>query len=142
MTETSDNRGIDSHLTLIRAGLKRLSPSSAHELSQSSQTLLIDIRPIESRQQHGVIPNAVIIDRNVLEWRLDPLSEWRLKIIDEYKDKEIPVVLFCNDGYASSLAAYSLRQIGLDGATDMDGGFNEWKRQGFTSQELRSNSPV
>lgn len=86
--------------------------------------LLVDIRPIENRSTEGELPGAVVVDRNVLEWRLDPASEHR---IPEATDHDRQIVLFCNDGYASSLAAVGLHRLGLHRATDLDGGYRSWK---------------
>lgn len=81
--------------------------------------LVVDIRPIEQRRRDGELPGAIVIDRNVLEWRLDPASPHRIAEVSY--DREIVVV--CNQGYASSLAAATLQQLGLRRATDLDGGF-------------------
>jgi rhodanese-related sulfurtransferase len=81
---------------------------------------VVDIRPVEQRERDGDLQGAVVIDRNVLEWRLDPTSPHR---IPEATDPEREIVLVCNEGYASSLAAATLQQLGLRGATDLDGGF-------------------
>ena len=82
--------------------------------------LVVDIRPVEQRERDGELPGALVIDRNVLEWRLDPTSPDRLPGTE---DADRPIVLVCNEGYASSLAAATLQQLGLTGATDLDGGF-------------------
>jgi rhodanese-related sulfurtransferase len=92
--------------------------------------VLIDIRPIEQRRRDGEIPGAEIVPRNVLEWRLDPASPARLPAVDAtYYER--PVIVFCDEGYASSLAAVSLQDLGLEGATDLDGGFQAWKAAGL-----------
>jgi rhodanese-related sulfurtransferase len=85
--------------------------------------LIVDIRPVELRRRDGELPGAIVIDRNVLEWRLDPKSADR---IAEVLDHDQMVVLVCDEGYASSLAAASLHQLGLHRATDLDGGFQAW----------------
>ena len=85
--------------------------------------LVVDTRPVHQREQEGKLPGALAIDRNVLEWRLDPTSDHR--IVDVATDQ--PVVLVCSEGYASSLAAASLQQLGLRGATDLDGGYRAWR---------------
>ena len=90
--------------------------------------LLVDIRPIEQRRRGGEIPGAVIIDRNVLEWRLAPSSPHRLP---DMGDHDRLVVVMCNEGYASSLAAATLRNVGLDRVTDLDGGFQAWAAAGL-----------
>lgn len=82
--------------------------------------LLVDIRPADQRARDGELPGAVVIERTVLEWRLDPTSPHRLPEADD-PDREI--VLVCNEGYSSSLAAATLQRLGLRRATDLDGGF-------------------
>jgi rhodanese-related sulfurtransferase len=82
--------------------------------------LIVDIRPVEQRTRDGELPGAVVVDRNVLEWRLDPTSPHR---IPEVTGTDQQIVLVCNEGYASSLAALSLQELGLARATDLDGGF-------------------
>ena len=85
--------------------------------------MIVDIRPVEQRSRDGELPGAVVIDRNVLEWRLDPTSPHR---IDEIDGPHRPVVIVCNEGYQSSLAAETLRRLGLHGVVDLDGGYQAW----------------
>jgi rhodanese-related sulfurtransferase len=85
--------------------------------------LLVDIRPIEQRDRDGALPGALVIDRNVLEWRLDPSCAYR---IPEASSSSLRVVLVCNEGYSSSLAAATLQRLGLERATDLVGGFQAW----------------
>lgn len=118
---------IDALLAATRTRLRRLTPRQA-ALAAAEGALLVDIRPEQDRRQFGEIPGAVVIDRNVLEWRLDPTSEHR---IAEAGDPRRTVVLFCNEGYASSLAAATLREIGLANATDLVGGFHAWAAAGL-----------
>jgi rhodanese-related sulfurtransferase len=87
--------------------------------------LVVDIRPVELRERDGELPGALVVGRNVLEWRLDPTSAWRLP---EVTGPDQPVVLVCDEGYASSLAAATLRELGLHRATDLVGGFQAWLR--------------
>jgi rhodanese-related sulfurtransferase len=87
--------------------------------------LVIDTRPVALRAADGELPGAVVVERNVLEWRLDPTSPDRLPEVTGF---EQPIVVVCDEGYASSLAAASLRQLGLHGATDLAGGFQAWHR--------------
>ena len=86
--------------------------------------IAIDIRPVEQRQRDGELPGAVIVDRNVLEWRLDPSSPHKLPVAT---DPEVRFILVCNEGYSSSLAAATLQQLGLGRATDLVGGFQAWR---------------
>ena len=85
--------------------------------------LVVDIRPVELRERVGLLPGALVVDRNVLEWRLDPTSPHRLP---EVTSADLRIVLVCDEGYASSLAATELRRLGLHRATDLDGGFQAW----------------
>ena len=118
---------IDRHLEAVRSHLERVSPADAARAAAAG-ALLVDTRPIELRTRDGEIPGAIVIDRNVLEWRLDPTSPHR---IDAIEDPDRVIILFCDEGYASSLAARSLQQIGLRRATDMIGGFQAWVSAGL-----------
>lgn len=119
--------GVDELLAEARSTLVRLTPAAAAR-AQHEGALLVDIRPLEQRQQGGVIPGAVIIDRNVLEWRLDPGSPWR---ISEITDGRRLVIVICAEGYSSSLAAAALQRVGLARATDVEGGFDAWREAGL-----------
>jgi len=90
--------------------------------------LLVDTRPLEQRRRDGEIPGALVIDRNVLEWRLDPTSPHRIAAM-QYAEQA--VVIVCNEGYSSSLAAATLRRLGVRNATDLDGGFQAWRAAGL-----------
>lgn len=111
---------IDHLLAEARAGLPRRPTAAELPALAEAGALIVDIRPVEQRQRDGELPGAIVIDRNVLEWRLDPTSAHRIPGAD---DPDRPIVLVCNEGYASSLAAATLQQLGLRGATDLDGGF-------------------
>ncbi len=87
--------------------------------------LVVDIRPDDLRDRDGALPGALVVGRNVLEWRLDPDGEWRLP---EVTGPDQTVVLVCDEGYASSLAAATLREVGMRRATDLDGGYQAWRR--------------
>ncbi|KAI0275595.1 hypothetical protein BGY98DRAFT_935668 [Russula aff. rugulosa BPL654] len=113
--------------------LHRLLPRQAFEELRDADirvpVLLVDIRPAAQRAKHGQIPGAMIIERNVLEWRFDPrYSEGRLDIATRY---DLRIIIFCQEGYTSSLAAASLQDIGLLNATDVVGGIKAWKEAGF-----------
>ncbi len=109
---------IDELLAEARAKLDRV---RAEDLSDevARGAILIDARPIEDRQRDGDLEGAIVIDRNVLEWRLAPSSEHR--VVDVEAEQRVIVV--CTDGYQSSLAAANLQRLGLLGATDLIGGY-------------------
>jgi rhodanese-related sulfurtransferase len=90
--------------------------------------LLVDIRPAAQRAREGEVPGALIVERNVLEWRFDPLSDARLPQATGY---DVDVIVLCSEGYTSSLAADALRSLGLHRATDVIGGFLAWERAGL-----------
>lgn len=131
-TEFDGLYGIDEVLSRARVGLDRLSPRAAFE-AVSEGAVLVDIRPVEQRREEGEVPGAVIISRNVLEWRLDPRSEAR---IEELARFDAQIIVFCSEGYASSLAAVSLRELGLTRATDVVGGFRDWVATGLPATGL------
>jgi rhodanese-related sulfurtransferase len=125
MPESEQSSAVERLLARARDGLDRVhSASLAQEMAAGA--LLVDIRPVENRDHEGALPGSVVIDRNVLEWRLDPTSPDR---IAEAGDPELRIILVCNEGYASSLAAATLREIGLARATDLVGGYRAWKAQ-------------
>ncbi len=120
-------RSIDDILAEARSGLDRVDPAElAGEVADGA--IVIDIRPVEQRRRDGELPGAVVVDRNVLEWRLDPSSPHRLSIAT---DHDVRFVLVCNEGYGSSLAAKSLQDVGLSRATDLVGGFQAWREATF-----------
>ena len=94
----------------------------------ADEALLVDIRAGDVRARDGAIPGAIHHQRTVLEWRADPDCEWR---DDRIADLDAPLVLFCSQGFASSLAAQTLREMGFTRVTDMDGGFDAWKADGL-----------
>jgi rhodanese-related sulfurtransferase len=112
---------VDALLEKARAGLDRVTPGRAREL-QEAGALLVDVRPLANRRAEGEIPGAVIVERIHLEWRLAPDSEWRLPSVTP----DSTVVIVCNEGYSSSLAAADLQRLGLPHATDLAGGFPAW----------------
>jgi rhodanese-related sulfurtransferase len=119
--------GIDDLLAAARSRLRRLSAQETFAAVERGATL-IDIRPAAQRAEHGEIPGALIIERNVLEWRLDPRSDARLGFATRY---DLDVIITCQEGYTSSLAAASLQDLGLHRATDLAGGFAAWKAAGL-----------
>lgn len=109
-------------LTESRRGLERVAPADL-AAAVADGALVVDIRPMAQRDRDGELPGALVVDRNVLEWRLDPSSPDRLAVAD---DPDRRIVLVCNEGYASSLAAHTLQQLGLPRATDLVGGYQAW----------------
>ena len=120
-------RGIDEILAAARARLVRVDAGEAR-LAQRTGAMLVDIRPAAQRAEHGEIPGAVVIERNVLEWRLDPRSDARLSFAGSY---DLRVIVVCQEGYTSSLAAAALQDLGLHRATDLDGGYAAWRAAGL-----------
>jgi rhodanese-related sulfurtransferase len=120
--------GIDELLERVRAGYERIEPEEAYEAARSGEALLVDIRYAALRERDGLIPGALVIERNELEWRLDPQGSHR---VPEATGHDVRVVVICNEGYASSLAAASLHQLGLARATDLVGGFQAWRAAGL-----------
>jgi rhodanese-related sulfurtransferase len=116
-------RSIDQVLAEARARLDRLTPDQA-ERAVAAGAVLIDIRPAAQREAEGSWPGALIIERNVLEWRFDPASEARLPIASY----DLPVIITCQEGYTSSLAAAALQELGISRATDVIGGYAAWRR--------------
>jgi rhodanese-related sulfurtransferase len=118
---------IERTLAAVRARLRRLSPTEVVEAMGEGEAVLVDIRPEGQRAVEGSIPGALVIERNVLEWRFDPSSSARLHIANE----ELQVIVFCSEGYTSSLAADALQNLGLWRATDLIGGFLAWRAAGL-----------
>jgi rhodanese-related sulfurtransferase len=114
------SKGIDEILEETRAKLQRLTPQQAYrelqEPTVGAPTFLVDIRPAAQRAVEGSIYGSLIIERNVLEWRFDPRCSAKLNIADRY---DLRIIIICQEGYTSSLAAYSLHQIGMLNATDV-----------------------
>ena len=108
---------------LVRVGQKQ----AAAELAEGA--LLVDIRPSEQRAE-GEIPGATVVGRNVLEWRLDPASKWKIPEVTGY---DVRLIVICNEGFSSSLVAAELHELGLVNATDVIGGFKAWKAAGLPS---------
>ncbi|MEU9082607.1 rhodanese-like domain-containing protein [Streptomyces sp. NPDC048357] len=119
--------GIDELLEQVRAGYTRVGPEQAYAASRAG-ALLVDIRYQALRERDGLIPGALVVERNELEWRLDPRGSHRAP---EATGHDLQVVVICNEGYASSLAAASLHSLGLHRATDLTGGFQAWKSAGL-----------
>ncbi len=118
-------------LERARAQLDRVDPAQAAQAMSSGQAILIDIRSDSQRARDGVVPGARFVARNVLEWRCDPHSNWR---DPEIARPEARLILMCNEGYQSSLAAATLKELGLMHATDLIGGFQAWRAAGLPVQ--------
>jgi rhodanese-related sulfurtransferase len=127
---------IDQLLEQARRRLDRLDPVAALNAIHAGATL-IDIRSDSQIARDGVIPEAIVIARNVLEWRLDPASEHRHPSAPNLDDR---VILVCNEGYQSSLAAATLQRLGFARATDLDGGFQAWRAAGLPTR--RADTPI
>jgi rhodanese-related sulfurtransferase len=127
----SNERTVDELVDAARARLRRVTPEEARD-AVANGALLVDTRPSELRARDGIVPGAIVIDRNVLEWRLDPAGRDRIPEITSHAQQ---VILFCDEGYASSLAAASLQELGLRNATDLIGGVQAWKAAGLPTEQ-------
>jgi rhodanese-related sulfurtransferase len=119
--------GIDAVLDQARARIDRFTPEEARA-AVTRGAVIVDTRPVEQRRLHGLVPDAVVIARNVLEWRCDPTSGYQ---DDRIAAASGPVIVMCQEGYASSLAAATLRDVGVEGAADLAGGFEAWRDAGL-----------
>jgi rhodanese-related sulfurtransferase len=122
---------IDELLADARRRIRRLSPAGALQAVRAG-AVLIDIRADAQVAQDGIVPGALVIPRNVLEWRLDPASEHRHPGAPQLDDH---VILLCDEGYQSSLAAATLQQLGFAQATDVEGGFQAWCAAGLPVEQ-------
>jgi rhodanese-related sulfurtransferase len=120
-------RSIDEVLAEARSRIIRLLPEEA-AARVASGALLVDIRPAAYRAEEGAIPGALVVERNVLEWRLDPQSDARLP---QATGHDVEVIVLCNEGYTSSVAADSLRELGLIHSADVIGGYRAWAAAGL-----------
>ncbi|WP_407841534.1 rhodanese-like domain-containing protein [Streptomyces sp. DSM 116496] len=119
--------GIDALVDRLRTTYTRVDAAQAHTESLTG-ALLVDIRYQALRERDGLIPGALVVERNELEWRLDPEGSYRLP---EAVDHDVRIIVICNEGYASTLAAASLHTLSLRNATDLTGGFQAWKAAGL-----------
>jgi rhodanese-related sulfurtransferase len=126
-------RTVDELLEAVRSRIERVQPVEVMA-RVAAGALLVDTRPVEQREQDGGVPGAVVVDRNVLEWRLDPASPWRIPQVTGY---DIEVIVLCNQGYSSSLVADTLRALGLRRAVDVVGGFEAWAALGLPVVRMR-----
>jgi rhodanese-related sulfurtransferase len=128
-------KSADQLLRAARRRLRRVTPRQACSAAANG-ALLIDIRLSEEREAQGLIPGALVISRNHLEWRLDPTSEARIPQATGY---DCRIIVFCVEGYTSSLAAAALQDMGFSNATDLDGGFMAWVRDGLPVRRASSS---
>ena len=120
----TDTSAVERFLIDVRRRFDRVEPDDL-DAEVDAGALVVDIRPTENRVEDGALPGAVVIERIHLEWRLDPSSPDHIPGADAGRK----VIVVCNEGYASSLAAWNLRLLGVDGATDLVGGFRAWRRR-------------
>ena len=120
-------RSIAEVLAAARSRLTRVTADQAFAEARAGATL-IDIRPASQRAEHGEVPGSVVIERNHLEWRLDPESDARLPWVTGY---DLRPIVICAEGYTSSLAAAALQELGFARATDVAGGYLAWQAAGL-----------
>ena len=118
----TDRRTIDGVVESARSRIARLTPAQANN-DWHAGAVVVDIRPAAQREAEGELPGALVLERNVLEWRFDPTCDARLAIADY----DLQVIVLCQEGYASSLAAVSLLDLGIHRATDVIGGYTAWR---------------
>ncbi|MGI8904664.1 MAG: rhodanese-like domain-containing protein [Solirubrobacteraceae bacterium] len=118
---------VEELLAAARSRLTRLQPREADEAVRAG-AVIVDIRPDSQRTPDGAVPHALIIARNVLEWRCDPTSDARDPAVSDPRRR---IIVMCDEGYQSSLAAATLLELGLPLATDLIGGFQAWRRAGL-----------
>ncbi len=126
-------RTVDELLARVRERIERVEPAEAFARVDAG-ALLVDTRPVEQRDRDGEVPGALVVDRNVLEWRLDPASPHRIPEVTGY---DLEVIVLCNQGYSSSLVADTLRTLGLHRAVDVVGGFEAWAALGLPVAGVR-----
>lgn len=119
---------VEDLLAAARRRLRRVGPQEAREAVERDDALLVDIRADSQRAADGVVPEAAFIARNVLEWRLDPESDWR---DPDLARTDRRIIVMCNEGFQSSLVAATLQELGHADATDLDGGFQAWRAAGL-----------
>jgi rhodanese-related sulfurtransferase len=136
-TEASTSR-IDEVLAAARGRLRRLPARQVPDVLRRG-AVLVDIRPQAQRERDGGVPAALVIERNVLEWRCDPTSEARLP---HAVDDDVEWVVLCSEGYTSSLAAAALQDLGLHRATDVAGGYRALCETGALAELARPATPV
>jgi rhodanese-related sulfurtransferase len=126
---------VEKMLAEARRRLRRVDPEEARAAMERG-AVLVDIRVESQRARDGVIPGARYVPRNEIEWRADPACDWRDPVVS---DPDRKLIVMCNEGYQSSLVAATLKELGLD-ATDLDGGFQAWRRAGLPVEPPPSGS--
>ena len=122
----SERQTIQHVLDAARQRLVRLTPAEARQAGRTG-AVVVDIRPAAQRAAEGELPGALVVERNVLEWRFDPSCEASLDVADH----DLWVIVLCQEGYTSSLAAASLQDLGVHRATDVIGGYAAWRDYGL-----------
>jgi rhodanese-related sulfurtransferase len=123
---------VEDLLAAARAKLRRVTPAQAQAEVRAGDAVIVDIRTESQRAGDGVVPGAAIVERNVVEWRLDPESDWQ--------DPELAragrrVIVMCDRGYQSSLVAATLQELRHPNATDLVGGFHAWRQAGLPVED-------
>jgi rhodanese-related sulfurtransferase len=129
-------RTVDELLADARSRIERVGPLEA-ATRVADGAVLVDIRPAAQRAIEGTVPGALVVERNVLEWRFDPASDHRLPEATGY---DVEIIVLCSEGYTSSLAADALRSLGLHRATDVVGGYHAWVAVGLPV--VRGTGPI
>jgi rhodanese-related sulfurtransferase len=137
-TRPAGARGIEEILADARGRLRRVTPGEAFR-EQAEGAMLIDIRPASQRAGEGEIPGSAIVERNHLEWRLDPGCDARLPWVTGYDHR---IIVVCQEGYTSSLAAAALHDLGLGRATDLIGGFRAWSAAGLPTATAEAGTVI
>ena len=128
---------IDDLVERARARIDRLTPGEARAAMERGAVIL-DTRTYEQRRADGVIPGATVMNRNVVEWRVDPTSGWEDPAVVA---RTGPVIVMCDEGFASSLAAATLVDLGIEDAADMIGGYQAWKEAGLPTEPAPPPGP-
>ena len=129
----SEQTPIERLLGQERALLERLEPGEAKAAVETAAAVIVDTRSHEQRVAGGIVPGSIRVHRNVLEWRVDPSSGW---YDERFREFTGPLIVMCQQGFSSSLAAATLQRLGVSSATDMVGGFEAWAAAGLPVEPL------
>jgi rhodanese-related sulfurtransferase len=127
MSEFAARRTVHELVEQAAARIERLQPAAAHAAMREG-AVLVDLRSDSDRQRDGIVPGSLHVPRSVLEWRLDPGSDWRSPHAPELGER---VVVLCAHGFSSVLAAATLVDLGFARAADVVGGFAAWRQAGL-----------